>query len=45
MVQFTYMSKRYGITWKKKKNEITLTIGHMQFGYLHVTFGSIYSIL
>ena len=43
IIQFTYMSKRYGITLKKI--EMTLTIGRKQLGHLHVTFGSIYIIL
>ena len=43
IIQFTYMSKRYGITLKKI--EMTLTIGRKQLGHLHVTFGSIYMIL
>ena len=43
IIQFTYKNKRYGITWKKI--EMTLTIGHKQLGHLHVTFGSIYTIL
>ena len=33
------MRKRYGITWKK------IEIEHKQLGHLHVTFGSIYTIL
>ena len=43
IIQFTYMIKRYEITWKKI--EMTLTFGHKQLGHLHVTFGSIYTIL